>query len=76
MSTKHIRCATDLGRFKALLKVTCGDCGNSRTLDAMEVVGLIGASAPLTDLQRRLKCLLCGAKAARVAILTPPPPRR
>lgn len=76
MSTKHIRCATDLGRFKAFLKVTCGDCENSRTLDAMDVAAVIGANAPLASLQRRLKCILCGAKAARVAVLIPPTRRR
>ena len=33
MSTRHIRTAADLVRFKAWLEITCTECGNSRTVD-------------------------------------------
>jgi hypothetical protein len=33
MSTKHIDTAADLVRFGASVKIDCGSCGASRTLD-------------------------------------------
>jgi hypothetical protein len=74
MSTKHVRTAADLVRFKTVLKVECGRCGNSRTLSGVDVVRLCGTQ----DLRRiggRLKCSLCGAREARLTVLSPPPPR-
>jgi hypothetical protein len=44
MSTKHVRSATDLARFKCGLKIECGGCGNSRTLDGIEVAKAWGPS--------------------------------
>lgn len=40
MSTKHVRMAADLVRFKTPLKVECGRCGNSGTLSGFDVVKL------------------------------------
>jgi len=42
MSTKHVRSAADLARFKCGLKIECGGCGNSRTLDGIEVAKTYG----------------------------------
>ena len=74
MSTKHIRTAADLARFKAALKVECRDCGNSITLSGFDVARACG-SDDLQSIERRFKCSLCGAKNVRLATLTPPPPR-
>ena len=74
MSTKHIRTASDLVRFKAALKVECRRCSNSITLSGYDVVRGFGTDQ-LDQIQRRFKCSLCGAKDVRMATLTPPPPR-
>ena len=37
-STKHIRTAADLVRFKRALKVTCESCGNARTIFGFDLV--------------------------------------
>ena len=42
MFTKHVRTAADLARFKCGLKIECGGCGNSRTLDGIEVAKTYG----------------------------------
>lgn len=44
MSTKHVRSAADLARFKCGLKVECGNCGNSRTMDGIEVAKAYGTT--------------------------------
>jgi hypothetical protein len=75
MSTKNVRTAADLVRFKCALKIECGACGNSRTVDGFEAVRALGAMDALDKIRRRLKCSLCGARAAKVAILSPPAPR-
>ena len=74
MSTKHIRTAADLVRFKTALKVECGRCGNSRTMSGFDVVRQFG-TADLSTLPKRLKCALCGAREATLATLSPPAPR-
>jgi len=70
MSAKHIRTIADLVRFGAGLRIECGDCGSSRTVDGIEAGKLAGA-AQLTDLARRLKCARCGGKAPKLMILPP-----
>jgi ribosomal protein S27AE len=74
MSTKHVRTAADLVRFKTSLKVECGRCGNSRTLSGFDVVKLCGTSE-LGQLGDRFKCSLCGAREAKLTVLSPPTPR-
>ena len=74
MSTKHVRTAADLIRFRTALKIDCGRCGNSRTLSGFEVAREFGA-IELQAIQGRLKCSLCGAKTAGLTILSPPAPR-
>lgn len=74
MSTKHVRTAADLVRFKTALRVECGGCGNCLTLSGFEVVKLCGTQ-DLRKLQNRLKCSLCGAREARLTVLSPPAPR-
>ena len=70
MSTKHVRTTGDLVRFGAALRVDCTGCGASRTLTAPQAVIAFG-SAPLTQVQARLKCSRCGAKAAKLIVLSP-----
>jgi hypothetical protein len=74
MSTKHIRTASDLVRFKAALKVECGACGNSLTLGGFELARVCG-SGDLASIRTRMKCSLCGAREAKLSVL-PPPARR
>ena len=71
MSTKHIRTVGDLVRFGAGLRVECGSCGASRTLDGYEAAKAGGGASRLVALAGRLKCARCGAKDARLAILPP-----
>jgi hypothetical protein len=53
MSTKHIRSAADLVRFKSALKVECGRCGNSRTMTGLDVVKQFGTAERSTILRRQ-----------------------
>jgi hypothetical protein len=74
MSTKHVRTAADLVRFKTVLKVECGRCSNSRTLTGFEVVKLCG-SQELSHIQQRLKCSLCGGREEKQTVISPPASR-
>jgi hypothetical protein len=71
MSTKHVRNAADLVRFKAGLKVECLGCGHVLELAGFELFREIG-SLSLADLKPRLKCSRCQKKDVRICILTPP----
>lgn len=61
MSTKHVRTAGDLVRFKTALKIECVSCGNSRTLSSYDVVKLCGAQ----DLQHRASFQVFTMRGAR-----------
>jgi hypothetical protein len=74
MSTKHVRSAADLARFKCGLKIECSSCGNSRTMDGIEVAQVYGTK-PFATIQQRMKCLRCGEKDARLTVLSPLGPR-
>ena len=69
MSTKDVRTAADLVRFKTALKVECTSCGNSRTLSGFDVAKHCGTQ-DLRQLQRRYKCTLCGAREASLTVLS------
>ena len=71
MSTKHVRTAFDLVRFKLGLSVQCRTCGHKLMLDGHEVAREIG-QLPLRDLGPRLKCLQCSARNVRMTYLDPP----
>lgn len=72
MSTKHVRTAADLVRFGADLKIECGSCGNTRTLDGFDVARTLGTN-DFSLSERRLRCFRCGAKGAKLTVLPPPP---
>jgi rubredoxin len=74
MSTKHVRNAADLARFRCGLKIDCGACGYSRTLDGIEVAKAWGTK-PFAQIRQRMKCSRCGAKEAQLTVLSPPGPR-
>jgi hypothetical protein len=74
MSTKHVRTVADLVRFGCGLKIECGGCGNSRTLDGFDVAKALG-TGDLEYIRPRLKCSRCGAKESRMTVLSPPAPR-
>jgi hypothetical protein len=74
MSTKHVRSAADLVRFKCGLKIECGGCGNSRTLGGFEVAKACGTGT-FAQIRKRMKCSRCGAKEAQLTVLSPPAPR-
>jgi hypothetical protein len=74
VSTKQIRTAADLVRFKTALKVECERCGNSRTLSGVDVVRLCGTQ-DLRSLGERFKCSLCGVRGAKLTVLSPPASR-
>ena len=70
MSTKHIRTTADLVRFRASVRIDCASCGSARTLDGQALVQACGL-LPLPAAQARLRCVRCGAKGARMAVLPP-----
>ena len=70
MSTKHVRTVSDLVRFRCSLRIDCGDCGATRTVTGYEAAK-IGGVGSLDGLSRRLKCVRCGQKAARLIVLQP-----
>lgn len=74
MSTKHVRSAADLARFRALLKIECAECGNAKTVDGFEAARLFGTK-PFSMIRGRFKCSRCGARGASLDVLGPPPPR-
>jgi hypothetical protein len=74
MSTKHVRTVADLVRFSCGLKIECGGCGNSRTLDVFPVATTLGTGS-LDYIAPRLKCSRCGAKESKMTLLSPPPSR-
>jgi hypothetical protein len=74
MSTKHVRTAADTVRFGSGLRVDCGACGASRTLDGFKVARTAGTGS-LAAIVKRMRCSRCGAKDARFAVLGPPPGR-
>jgi hypothetical protein len=70
MSTKHVRTGGDVLRFGSGVQVDCRSCGATRTFAAMDWV-LAAGGGSLEAARRRLKCGLCGKKAARVVVLGP-----
>jgi len=74
MSTKHVRTAADLARFKCALKIECGSCGNSTTMNGFDIAKAYGTKS-FAEIRPRMKCSRCGAKDASLTILSPPPPR-
>lgn len=75
MSTKHVRTAADLIRFKCALRVECGRCGYSMTLEGYELARSARTNLELHGLASKLKCSRCGGKEATVSVLSPPPTR-
>jgi len=74
MSTKHIRSAADLARFKCALRIECSSCGNARTLNGFDVAKTYGTKT-FAQIRQRMKCSRCGAKEAQLTVLSPPGPR-
>ena len=74
MSTKHVRTADDLARFKCELRIECGGRCNSRTLDGIEVAKAWGIKL-FAQIRQRMKCSRCGANEAQLTVLSPPTPR-
>jgi len=74
MSTKHVRSAADLARFKCALRIECGGCGNARTLTGFDVAKTYGTRS-FAEIKRRMKCSRCGEKDAQLTVLSPPGPR-
>ena len=74
MSTKHVRSALDLARFKCALKIECGNCGNSTTMNGFDLAKGYGTKT-FAEIRPRMKCSRCGVKEALLTILSPPPPR-
>ena len=74
MSTKLVRSAADLARFRCALKIECGGCGNSTTLNGFDVAKAYGTKS-FAEIQRRMKCSRCGVKEAHLTVLSPPGPR-
>jgi hypothetical protein len=74
MSTKHVRSAADLARFKCALRIECANCGNSTTVNGFDVAKAYGTGT-FSAIRARMKCSRCGLKDAKLTVLSPPPPR-
>ncbi len=74
MSTKHVRSAADLARFKCALRIDCGICGKSTTLNGFDVAKAYGTKS-FAQIQQRMICSRCDAKEAQLTVLSPPGPR-
>jgi hypothetical protein len=72
MSTKHVRTAADLVRFGCGLRIECGNCANTKTLDGFAVAKACGTKQ-FAQILPRLKCARCGAREAKLTTLSPPP---
>jgi len=70
MSFKRVATVADLVRFRASLRIECGDCAAAHTLSAVEVVRRCGTGS-LDRIRKRLICARCGRKAARLVVLPP-----
>jgi len=70
MSFKRVATVADLVRFRASLRIECGDCAAAHTLGPMEVVTRCGTGS-LDRIRKRLVCTRCGRKAARLVVLPP-----
>lgn len=70
MSFKRVATVADLVRFRASLRIECGDCAAAHTLSGVEVVTRCGTGS-LDRLRQRLVCSRCGRKAARLTVLPP-----
>lgn len=71
MSTKHIRSAADLARFKCALRIECGSCHNARTLNGFDVARAHGTKT-FAQIRRRMKCSRCGEKEAQLTVFRRP----
>ena len=74
MSTKHVRNAADLARFKCGLGIKCRACGRRAEMSGYEVAK-VGGTRDFRTIARRLTCSGCGAKDPELSIASPPPPR-
>jgi hypothetical protein len=54
--------------------VDCDRCENSRTLTGFEVAQMLG-TGELQSFRQRFKCSLCGARQAKLIVVTLPPRR-
>ena len=70
MSFKRVATAADLVRFRASLRIECGDCDAAQTLSGVEVAARCGPGR-LDRIRKRLVCARCGRKAARLVVLPP-----
>ena len=74
MSTKHVRTAAHLARFKCALKIECASCGSSTTMNGFDIAKAYGTKS-FVEIRPRMKCSRCGAKDASLTVLSPPAPR-
>ena len=70
MPTKHVRTNAQLVRFRASLKVECGESGSVKTMSGQMVVQAGGAGS-FSAVRARFVCLRCGAKAAPFVVSPP-----
>jgi hypothetical protein len=71
MSTKHVRTAADLVRFGASVRIDCANCGAARTMTGVEMAKACGTGS-LADSRARMRCDQCGARSAKLTVLSPP----
>ncbi len=67
MSTKHIHTAADLVRFRASVRIECGDCGSARTMSGVEFMklcGMGGADLKAPGARQRVRNVGGGSLAA------------
>jgi hypothetical protein len=70
MSFKNVRTGGDVVRFRCAVRIECTDCFATRTMTGFEWIQACGTKS-LEAAQRRLKCRRCGAKKAKMVVLSP-----
>ena len=54
------------GAARANAKVQCSACNHGQLLNQGELMALFPMPVSIEEAQRRLRCSVCGAKAARI----------
>jgi len=73
MGSARFSTTSDFARHHADVVITCGGCQRKRTVKGKEVAMAFGAVLRIPDAEKRLVCVVCGEKKAR---MTPIPGER
>ena len=61
--------------FDYVLVINCPKCGHERRADPVALAQIVGASAIIADVMKRMRCTKCQAKGAEYQLDRKPRPR-